>query len=322
MTRTQRIAKRVRWAAVLGVLLTTACGRVEQQADLPEAADVFPDESPAPEIPALVSECGTCHDLAALAEAGAGVGKAPGAWAAAAAQGLVRVDPLFPEPGNWWGTPWPRRGVHTAGGECASCHPLSADGTGHGLRLYPSPGKAFTGAADCAPACHGWVDTGTDVSGFPEAVEVPPVKGSLRPGALLDGGTNAHSRLWKSGARPSEQADFRISSFGPGCGGCHNLMAEDHGATLGCLDCHDFGSDKSPIHNAHVAAVADYQDRFDPQGASAGITACDYCHAGEATGPTERSRRACHNCHMSGHAPVGADGVPQFWPVAARVGLL
>lgn len=289
---------------------------VPDVADATDAADVPADGPSTPEIPALIKECEACHDATALATAGAGAGKAPGAWAAMAAEGLVRVDPLFPEPGTWWGTPWPRRGVHGSAGACGSCHPLAADGTGHGLRLYPSPQKAFAGATDCAPACHGWVDTGSEVAGFPGAADVPTVTGSLRPGALLAGGTNAHSQLWRLGARPAQQADFRISAFGPGCGGCHNLMAEDHGAALGCLDCHDFRSDSSATHTAHVAAIADNQARFDPQGASAGVTACDYCHAGGATGPTDRSRQACHNCHLSGHAPVGADGLPQFWPVS------
>jgi len=182
--------------------------------------------------------------------------------------------------------------------------------------LYPAPEKAFTGATDCAPACHGWVDGGAAPGGFPGATDLVTVTGSLRPGDLLQAGDNGHSRLWREGARPATQSAFRISAFGPGCGGCHNLMAEDHGAILNCLDCHDFQSNASAIHTAHVAAIADHQAQFDPQGAGAGVTACDYCHEGEATGPTARSRGACHDCHLSGHAPVGADGLPQFWPSA------
>jgi hypothetical protein len=314
MKSMQRIGNRRPWAWTLALLLVAGCGG--SAGGQPDAVDVPSDVTATPEIPVLVKECGTCHDLAALTEPGTGAGMAPGAWAATAAEGVVRVDPLFPEPGTWWGSPWPRRGVHPAGGECATCHPLAADGTGHGLRLYPSPAKAFQGAMDCAPACHGWVDVGTDPAGFPGADGVPAVTGALRPGALLTAGDNAHSTLWRQGARPTAQAGFRITAFGPGCGGCHNLMSEDHGATLGCLDCHDFQSDSSAIHTAHVATIADHQGRFDPQGAAAGITACSYCHEGEATGPTERSRRACHNCHLSGHAPVAADGMPQFWPAA------
>ena len=121
-----------RWVPLAAIVLCAwGCGDAGEGDR--DAADDVPD---ADEMPSLVRECAACHDLAALAQATAGAGMSPWAFAGQAAEGLVRVDPLFPEPGTWWGVPWPRRGRHGGGGSCDACHPVQADGTGHGLRVY------------------------------------------------------------------------------------------------------------------------------------------------------------------------------------------
>jgi hypothetical protein len=312
--------RQIKWAAlVLGAACVVAgCGNVANTPDV-SAGDV-PDADVADtiEIPSLVTNCAACHNLTALATPNPGAAMSIGEWTSSAAMGLVRVDPLFPEPGVWWGVPWPRRGHHAiAMDNCAGCHPLQADGTGHGLRVYPVKEDVFTGEKNCSLGCHGWIPESSTEKGFPDT-EVPDIVGSTRPGELLAAGDNAHSRLWRQGARPSDQTAFRISTFQPGCGGCHNVMAEDHGAILNCLDCHDFQSNKSDLHTSHVVAAANGQARFDPEGATAGLSSCNYCHKNEGDAPLDRSRQSCHNCHLSAHQPLGADGLPQLWPQAAE----
>lgn len=266
--------------------------------------------------PEVVTRCGACHDVAALGAAAADdAGLAARDWAAAHGEGLVRVDPLFPEPGLWWATPWPRRGSHdpAALADCAGCHPMDADGIGHGIRTFRFPETVFAGGTDCAAACHAWLPDQASTTGFAPAGGVPPSwSGSPRPGALLAAADTAHSRLWREGARPSDPDRFGYGAFNPGCGGCHQVATEDHGHVPGCVDCHRFGGSRGPLHALHVAAIAGAADRIDPGLGASGGAFCDYCHADAAT-PGSRARATCYNCHLSGHQPVDASGIPHFW---------
>lgn len=297
-TRNHRYARPALWAAACLVLATAGC---EDGAD-----DALPD---------VVVRCDACHDAAALGTAVEGAGLAPRDWAASRGEGLVRVDPLFPEPGLWWATPWTKRGSHdpVALADCAGCHPTDADGIGHGIRTFRYPDSVFAGGTDCAGPCHGWVPGNATATGFAPAEGTPPSwTGSLRPGALLAAADNGHARLWRDGARPADPDRFGYGAFNPGCGGCHQVATEDHGHVPGCIDCHRFGRMRGPLHAVHVTAIADAVDAIDPELGGSGGTFCDYCHA-DAESPGPRARAACYNCHLSGHQPLDETGIPHFW---------
>ena len=258
--------------------------------DATEASDV---------LPAPPGDCSQCHssfDLGALHGAEA---EPPRVWLGAQGHGLVRVDPVFPAPGTVYGLPWPARGRHDYVSlmNCPMCHPSRpSDGLGHGFLAYPEPARVFAPADTCARTCHTWL---------PDA---------LAPDTLLGAADNGHSRIWRAGVRPKQLADYRFGAFNPGCGGCHNVAAENHGATLGCLDCHRMGAPGQASHDAHVKLIEDGQAQYDPEAKAAAVASCDYCHAPE-TGETPRSRAACYNCHLSGHQPMDGQGRAQGWPV-------
>jgi len=268
-------------------------------------------------LPEGVTRCDACHDLAELGTAVADASLAPGDWAAVHADGVVRVDPMFPEPGLWWAVPWIGRGHHDANAlaDCAGCHPVDAGGFGHGVRTFPALDAVFAGGTDCAGTCHAWLPATATAVGFdPAEGDAPTWTGSLRPRALLEGADNAHSRLWREGARPADPDAFGYGAFNPGCGGCHQVATEDHGHVTGCLDCHRFGGPGGRLHGLHADAIADGVDAIDPGLAASGGSRCDYCHAdGDSPGP--RARAACYGCHLSGHQPLDADGMPHFWRV-------
>ncbi|MCL4467770.1 MAG: hypothetical protein M1591_02395 [Deltaproteobacteria bacterium] len=50
--------------------------------------------------------------------------------------------------------------------------------------------------------------------------------------------------------------------------------------------------------------------------AQTALPVCAYCHGFPNT-TTNRtlSDASCYNYHLSGHQPVGAGGMPQFWDV-------
>lgn len=273
---------------------------------LDAAADAVPDapldafDVPAP--PPLVRACGACHDLEALADQPAGGAGTPREWLAVSGVGLVRDDPAIPAPGVRLVDPWPHRGWHdpSALAACDGCHPVDDQGLGHDLRVYPDPTTAFQGGKGCADACHGWI--GADVDGV-----------NLAPQALLAAVETAHTGLWRDGARP---AGMRFAALRPGCGGCHNARAETHGAVLTCLDCHTLGGPGGALHQAHVVAIGAAQEQQDLEGAAAGVSACGYCHDADDDVPLERWRPGCHGCHLSGHQPIDATGLPHFWSSA------
>lgn len=266
-------------------------------------------------LPEVVTRCDACHDLEALGRPVAGASAAPRDWLASQGEGMVRVDPLFPEPGSWWDLSWSRRGFHDleTGRDCTGCHPVSEDGIGHGVRTFRFPDTVFRGGFDCAEACHGWLPAVAEASGFPSlSGDAPRYRGSLRPGVLLATADNAHGRIWREGARPSRLDESGYGSFRPGCGGCHQVATEDHGHVPTCLSCHRFGGPGGRLHRLHRDVIDANAAVVDPGLVEEGGDPCAYCHAPDA-GLGARSRRTCYNCHLSGHQPLDAAGRAHFW---------
>ena len=265
--------------------------------------------------PPLLATCESCHDLDALATPAEGAALSPREWATLAGDGLVRREPAIPEPGIHLTLPWPRRGTHVPGspGGCAPCHPVDALGIGHGIRAYPQPELAFAPGTSCAGGCHYWLPGPVTLHGFEGAQGMLTLQVSMRPEALLNGAHNAHADLWRQGAHPPAAAGLRVGIFNPGCGGCHNLASESHGAVLGCLDCHDFEGKTGTLHTAHVALIEDHMEDNDVDMAAMGAGPCGYCHTDIE--PSPRAAAACYNCHLSAHQPLDDAGQAQFWPV-------
>jgi len=194
------------------------------------------------------------------------------------------------------------------------CHPVDENGIGHGVRAYPESARdtAFVGGESCAGECHGWLANPVEVTGFEEWGGFSTFDGHLDPEDLLAGADNAHSELWKVGFVP-ENMEMKISSFNAGCGGCHNVKSEAHGATVTCTDCHAMASDENvELHNAHVSYIAAHVLTLANE--LADVPACAFCHR-EDGAPEAVSNAACYNCHLSGHQPLNAEGSPHFWPI-------
>ena len=275
-----------------------------------------PDTTLVPDLPALSLDCSECHDLGALTVAAGDEAAGPREWMTLAGVGLVRLSPVIPVPGVKLTLPWARRGRHdsTELGTCGACHPIREDGVGHGIRAYPSAAAVFSSGVSCASSCHEWLGTAVVASGFEGSDGATRTyEGSMRPVDLLQSADNAHSAIWREGAR-ADGDHFRINAFNPGCGGCHNLSDESHGAVLGCLDCHDFGGENGELHTTHVAVIADHAESNDVEAVANGMSFCTYCHTPDDT-PAPRSSAACYNCHLSGHQPLDASAQAHFWPV-------
>jgi len=300
--------------------LVLSCGDDKPQAQVKEVvAETGVEEIAAsPVIPVLESECQRCHVLdnlgRKLSDDNAGIRE----WMAAQGTGLVRSDPAFPVPGIVFALPWPERGWHGEDSRnidtCSDCHPVEENGIGHGVRTYPENARelAFAGGESCADGCHGWLAESVVSEGFRNGLgKVPVFNGSLRPEALLESGGNAHSDLFKKGAHP-EELPMKIASFNAGCGGCHNVASESHGAIPSCVGCHSFkGTEGEKLRASIVAHIEKHVVDNDPD--RPGDSACIYCHRQDESDP-ERSNRACYNCHLSGHQPLNGDGDPHFWP--------
>jgi hypothetical protein len=297
--------------------LLTACSGGEKQAppdggsaaDL-KASDVPPDVAP---LPTLEVTCASCHDIEALGPMAATSGSSWSSWLVAAGQGLVRVDPAIPEPGTHLGLSWPRRGYHPqsalATEACQSCHPVDNQGIGHGIKAYPEVAAklAFTGGESCGPGCHEWL--GTTVAAAPFGDGGPTWQGSADPADLLAAGDNAHTALWQDGyAGNGKGLSLKIGQFRPGCGGCHNLAEESHGAMLSCLHCHRMTGGDGKSHSQHIAIINAQKDQVNPDGPD---SACAYCHMED--GSQDVGKAACYNCHLSGHQPLAPAGGAHFW---------
>lgn len=309
----------------LGVVLLMACsGGSGKSGDAGpvDAVEVTQAEvgasDVAGELPSLVTECSACHVLDDLAGVSGGEWLGPGEWVAKKGSGLTWKDPAIPSPGTVYGLEWPERGSHAqefiAPEKCGLCHPVDENGIGHGIRAYPEPARnmAFVGGESCAGDCHGWLDNPVAVTGFEEWGGFSTFNGYLDPEDLLVGADNAHSELWKIGFVP-ENMEMKISSFNPGCGGCHNVKSEAHGAIVACTDCHAMASDENiALHGKHVEYIAAHVMMM--AGDLADVPACAFCHR-EDGAPEAVSNAACYNCHLSGHQPLNAGGSPHFWPI-------
>ena len=315
--------------ATLALALVVACGSSKgETSDATDAADGHGDSASATDglttdggcevtLPALNLQCAGCHDLTALRAPTDPSVLPPRAWMELAGEGLTRVDPAIPTPDASYALRWPRRGHHDEGDDeaCAACHPVRDDGVGHGVRTHPLPAQVFSGGAGCGTSCHGWLPGQAVVEGFEGADDqTPRYEGSLRPDDLLAAAApdRGHGLLWREGASPDPEV-FAITSLNPGCGGCHHLREESHGAMLQCLDCHRFGGQTGVLHARHVAAIDEDVERLDPALVAAGASYCLYCHPGDDA-PVERARAACYNCHLSAHQPLDDSGRPQLWP--------
>lgn len=289
--------KRATWILVLAL---GSCARSPAQAPLGAEADAT-DASVAADtpLPGFPSTCTGCHDPTYLTAHKPLADGTRAQWMGAKGRGLVREEPVFPTPGTVYQLPWPARGRHEEGdmGNCAVCHPYRPqDGLGHGLLGYPDVSAVFKPGGSCGSDCHGWLGSAD------------------RPEALLSGADNGHARIWLFGVRPKKTQEYRFAAFNPGCGGCHNVASENHGATAGCLDCHRMGGPGSPSHDGHVQVITQHQDKLDPAATKGAKAACAWCHTPEL-GETGRSRAACYGCHLSGHQPMDLKGKAHFWPV-------
>lgn len=299
--------------ALLSTLVLAACE--EDAAEKPPVVA---------QLPPVVTDCSTCHELGELAAELSNERGGLREWVGSMGQGLVRRDPAIPAPGVHLGFTWPGRGRHGLPGAevegdalreaCSGCHPVGADGLGHGVRCYPPEAArtVFTGGASCGGSCHGWLTGGVTAAGFQDAGgQTPTYQGSLRPAELLAAADNAHFALWREGWRTDSQR-IRIWAFNPGCGGCHNAISEPHGAVAGCLDCHDLGGMGGEQHGRHVELITNHADRIDP--GRPDPSPCAYCHRqGDLSGV--RSRAACYNCHLGGHQPLDGEGKAHFWNI-------
>jgi len=276
-------------ACARGPAASAAAPQADVEVDSPAVADVA--------LPLYPSPCRGCHDPTWLAAHQPGATGTPASWLMAKGRGLVRVEPVFPTPGTVYGLPWPARGWHDAAAlqNCAVCHPYRPqDGLGHSLLSYPDVQAVFKPGGSCATGCHTWLDP------------------AMAPDKLLGGADNGHARIWLLGVRPKVPQDYRFAAFNPGCGGCHNVASENHGAIAGCLDCHRMGGPGSASHDRHTQVIEGNQAKLDPQAVVAGAPTCGWCHT-PASGETGRSRAACYNCHLSGHQPMNAKGKAEFW---------
>lgn len=306
---------RALWYGLIVVLVACSGGgqqaapQGKSDADLP-ATDIQADGV---SLPALDVACASCHDLEVLGQKAADSDGAWSSWLVAAGQGLVRVDPAIPAPGTHLGLSWPRRGNHPssalAAGACHGCHPVDDQGIGHGVRAYPEAAAkaAFAGGESCGPGCHEWLGSGIVAAPFGDGG--PVWQGSADPADLLAAGDNAHTALWQDGyAGNGKGLSLKIGQFRPGCGGCHNLAEESHGAMLSCLHCHRMTGGDGKSHSQHIAIINAQKDQVNPDGPD---SACAYCHMED--GSQDVGKAACYNCHLSGHQPLAPAGGAHFW---------
>jgi hypothetical protein len=268
------------------------------------------------DLPALVKDCKSCHDFTKLAKSLSDESAGPREWLAAQElSGLQAAYPALPAPGEFYAFPWPHRGHHTEAnleGDCSGCHPMDENGLGHSVRSFPETARndVFMGEADCSSSCHTWLSRPATTQGLPAGATGALVySGTLDPAQLLQAHETAHTRLWKSGLRPESNELLKIAGFNPGCGGCHHVQEENHGETANCLVCHNFGKGEGALHSGHVSAVADSMAANDPDGPG---MSCLYCHPSDDE-ENPRHVALCYTCHLSGHQPMNADGLPQFW---------
>lgn len=296
---------------------TPACGT-------PDVADDTGAASVDAAVYTAITDCFACHRASDLTQEKSGAALAPGAWMALAGEGLTRYDPGSPLDAELhFELRWPRRGHHPEmdAGACGDCHPVRADGLGHGVSQYGASAREqahAAGGASCATSCHGWVGGERAIAPPYDAEALPTLVDDVSPEGLLSAIEDGpHARLWRQGFVAEAQDDeWVFQLIGPGCGGCHNARVPRHGTVPQCSDCHAFGAIGDRLHQVHLQAIGAGQAQLDP--AADDRDSCAYCHNRNAPGaedPDEVYRAACYNCHLSGHQPLNADGQPHFWVV-------
>ncbi len=250
--------------------------------------------------------CFSCHDQGALFAAGAADGVPPREYLSTAGSGFVASAGTLSNASYTF--EWPDRGHHDPAdnGQCAGCHPVQPDGTGHGVSRFTDPNDD-----EGCGQCHGWIAASATSSGFLNASgQRPTYQGTFRPNDLLSTGTDAHAQMFRSGYDAPDGYDPKlvINHVEPGCIGCHALSSEAHGQVPSCTDCHRYGTVDQP--GSEASAHAAYIDPLIPQNdpAHSGQADCIYCHGSSPTADNVY-RAGCYNCHLSAHRPLAV-----FWP--------
>ena len=265
-------------------------------------------------------DCYNCHDAYVLTVSRSDESLGVKEWLQAGGQGLVMVPAYNPPPLFMYVLEWPSRGRHVFDldtGDCAQCHPIYNNVENHSNSMYPPEVQRllYLGGADCASNCHAWLDSRVGSKGFvSDTGTTPTYSGTLDPYTLLTDVKNAHSNIFLYGFRiTQDDPDLDMRSLNAGCGGCHNWDGPRHGHIADCTDCHVFDPTlTSGVHQKHIDMINATRARIDP--GDAGMPACAYCHGfSDTTANHVLSDAACYNCHLSGHQPMGADGMPQFW---------
>ena len=259
--------------------------------------------------------CDQCHKLLDLQAAGPST--APAEHMRKVGLGLVRVMELMASADLQLTFGFMERGHHPVYtvAQCATCHPVSAEGVRHGMSQYPVTARANAFKPQtCAAACHPWLTKSITSSGFkPKTGAAPTYSGSLRPGEMLAAATDGHATLYKQGYSKSaaKKKGIKVGRILPGCVGCHNTQSDKHGETPSCLNCHTLGGSSGTLHKVHTDAITKARAANDPGNAAA--STCDYCHGFSATGNTLKNA-ACYSCHLSGHQVMDPKSKkPHFW---------
>ncbi len=260
--------------------------------------------------------CEQCHKLAELQKEKSAL--APAEHMRKAGLGLVRVMELMPTAKAQFTFGFVKRGNHPPykAGQCAPCHPVSAEGIRHGLSQYPTDSRASAFKPQtCAAACHPWLKKSVTSAGFtPKTGAAPTYSGSLRPADLLAAATDKHASIYKQGynkAQAKTGKGIKVGRIMPGCVGCHNTQTDKHGETPACMHCHTMGGSSGTLHKAHVDAITSGRAAVDP--GNAARSSCDYCHGFSATVGNLKNA-ACYSCHLSGHQVNDPKtGKPHFW---------
>lgn len=266
--------------------------------------------------------CYDCHDPNEISMAISNESLGIKEWMQTGSTGLVMIQPYNPPPLYMYTFEWSKRGIHTFDlniNDCAKCHPIYNGVENHSYSEYPAEAKSYlyTGGVNCAGKCHTWLEINVQSVGFTSnAGTTPTYYGTLDPYKLLTTVNTLHTNIFLYGFRiTQDNPNFAIRHLSPGCGGCHNWDGPRHGHIAECTDCHIFDpSVNNGLHEQHINIITATQSQIDPN--DAGMPACAYCHGfSDTTTNHTLSNAVCYNCHLSGHQPMGADGMPQFWDI-------
>ena len=266
--------------------------------------------------------CYDCHDpyLISMSRSNEALGIKE--WMQTGSHGLVMIQPYSPPPLYLFIIEWPLRGRHPFDlntNDCAQCHPIYNNIENHSNSEYPAQAQRYlySGGINCAGNCHAWLEGDVQSTGFSSSTGTTPTYyGTLDPYTLLTSVQTAHTGIYLSGFRiTQDNPDLAIRHLSAGCGGCHNWDGPRHGHIAECTDCHVFDpSVSNGLHQSHINIIGATQARIDP--AHATLPVCAYCHGfSDTTTNRTLSNASCYNCHLSGHQPMGADGMPQFWDI-------